>query len=147
MTYSVAVLQDRARQIAATAVLSAAAVAGGFLLDGIAVAALCALAAYGVAVFVLGLANAGVAAATVVATLAVVALIDAGSESPPPPERAQLRQAEADLERLGDELDAARRGQVELRRRAAQLRDALQRAQRRASRSEGEARRLRRRGR
>ncbi len=144
MTYSVAVLQDRARQIAATAVLSAAAVVAGFLLDGVAVAALCALVAYGVAVFVLGLANAGVAATAVVATLAVVALVDAGSEDPPPPERAELREAGADIERLVDQLDQTRRGQAEVRSRTSELRDSLQSARRRADRLQAETERLQR---
>ncbi len=143
MTYSVAVLRERARQIAATVVLGAAAVVGGFLLDGIAVAALCALAAYAVAVFVLGLANAGVAAAAVMATLAILALVDAGSEDPPPPERALLREADADIQRLGAERDEARRRQGELSDQATRLRDTLQEAQRRSRRLGAETRRLR----
>lgn len=137
-------LRDRARQIAATVVLGAAAVVGGFLLDGVAVAALCALGAYGVAVFVLGLTNAGVAAAAVVATLAVVALVDSGSEDPPPPERALLREADAGIERLGAERHEARRRQRELRDRATRLRDALRAARRRSDRLQAQTRRLQR---
>ena len=64
-------LEDRTRQIAVTAVLSAAAVTGAYVLTGVAVAALVALVGCAVGVFVLGLHNAGVVAATVVAVVAV----------------------------------------------------------------------------
>lgn len=64
--------RERVKSVAATAAMACLAVAVAYALLGTVAAALVALALYGVAVFMLGLVNAGAAAAALMATLAVV---------------------------------------------------------------------------
>lgn len=138
-------LEDRVRQIALTVVLGIAAVLGAYFLAGVAVAALVALAAYALGVFVLGLPNAGAVAAGVVVAVAAVAVVDANTgEEPPPPERAQLREARADVRRLVTAQAEARESQEELRDVGARVQLKLASAERRAARLEDEVRKLRR---
>lgn len=137
--------EDRARQIALTAVLGIAAVVGAYYLAGVAVAAVVALIAYAVGVFVLGLPNAGAVAAAVVVAVAVVAVVDASTdEEPPPPERAQLRESRADVRRLVTAQGEARERQEELREVGTRLRRRLSSTERRAARLEDDLRKLRR---
>ena len=63
--------RERARSVAVTAVVACVVVVIAYALLGTVGAALVALAAYGVTVFVLGLVNAGAAAAALMATLAL----------------------------------------------------------------------------
>ena len=139
--------RERARSVAVTAVAACVVVVLAYALLGTVGAALVALAAYGVTVFVLGLVNAGAAAAALMATLAVVVAIDPAlddSDEEPPPERAQLRETRASLEASVEREGQATQRVEALEARAAVLRAQARGASARAKRLEAEAARLRR---
>ena len=133
--------------MAVTAGAVCVAVVLAYALLGTVAAALVALAVYGVAVFVLGLVNAGPAAAALMATLAVVVALDPAlddSDDGPPPERAQLREARSSLRESVQREGQARQGVEALEAEVAQLRRRAATASARARRLEAEAARLRR---
>jgi hypothetical protein len=139
--------RERARSVAVTAGAACVVVVLAYALLGTVGAALVALAAYGLAVFVLGLVNAGLAAAALMATLAVIVAIDPtldDSDEEAPPERAQLRETRSSLrESVAREGQARERVQM-LEGETAALRRRAGSASTRARRLDAKANRLRR---
>ena len=139
--------RERVKSVAATAAMACLAVAVAYPLLGTVAAALVALAVYGVAVFMLGLVNAGAAAAALMATLAVVVAIDPvldDSDEQVPPERAQLREARTSLGASVEREGKARERQEQLEAELSQLRGKSRSSARRTGRQETQIRRLRR---
>ncbi len=139
--------RERARSVAVTAGAACVVVVLAYVLLGTVGAALVALAAYGSAVFVLGLVNAGLAAAVLMATLAVIVAIDPtldAYDEQAPPERAQLRETQTSLRESVEREGQARQRVQALEGREAALRERAGSASARAKRLETEAVRLRR---
>ncbi len=133
--------------MAVTAGAACLVVVLAYALLGTVGAALVALAAYGLAVFVLGLVNAGLAAAALMTALAVIVAIDPtldDSDEQAPPERAQLRETRSSLrESVAREGQARERVQM-LEGETAALRRRAGSASTRARRLDAKANRLRR---
>jgi hypothetical protein len=138
--------RERARLVAVTAGAGCLVIVLAYALLGTVGAALVALGAYAVAVFVLGLVNAGAAAAALMVTLAAVVALDPAiddSDDQPPPERSQLREARSSLRESVEREARARQRVQALEAEAARLRERAETATARARRLEAQAARLR----